>query len=68
MGASAFKIRLLSSTNVCVESRYMFHIWTLKGKKFFGNYAMQNSKFRFLHVIVADFRHPLKNFEGGLPK
>jgi hypothetical protein len=65
MGASAFKVRLLSSTNVCVEIRYMFHISTLKGKFFLGNYAMQKSKFRFLHVIIADFRHPLKNFEGG---
>jgi hypothetical protein len=45
MGASAFKISLFSSTNVCVEIRYMFHISTLKGKKFVGNYAMQNSKF-----------------------
>jgi thiamine transporter ThiT len=45
MGASAIKIRLLSSTNVCVEIRYMFHISTLKGKNFFGNYAMQKSKF-----------------------
>jgi thiamine transporter ThiT len=68
MGASAFKIRLLSSTNVCVEIRYMFHISTLKGKIFFGNYAMQKSKFQFLHVIVANFRHPLKKFEVGLPK
>jgi thiamine transporter ThiT len=68
MGASAFKICLLSSTNVCVEIRYMLHISTLKGKIFFGNYAVQKSKFRFLHVIVADFRHPLKNVEGGLPK
>jgi hypothetical protein len=68
MGASAIKICLLSSINVCVEIRYLFRISTLKGKIFFGNYTMQKSKFRFLHGIVADFRHPLKNFEGGLPK
>jgi hypothetical protein len=46
----------------------MFHILTLKGKKFSGNYAMQKSKFKFLHGIGADFRDPLKSFDGGLPK
>jgi hypothetical protein len=42
----------------------MLHILALEGKNLLGNYAMQKSKFRFLHVIVADFRHPLRNFEG----
>jgi hypothetical protein len=68
MGASAIKIHLLSSIKVCVKIRYLFHISTLEGNNFFGNYAMQKSKFWFLRDIVVDFRYPLKNLEGGLPK
>ncbi len=67
MGVSAIRTRLLGNTGVTVKIRAMFHISTLWEKKYFGDYAMQKSNFRFQHGIVANLSYPLKKFEVGSP-